>query len=155
MRGSNIASATTANAVDYIVTAQTAVRGTVTGAFAATQADDGQTQSIREIVASNRSQLEHRWTIAGVPSTGTRTFQLKAYRSASTDGDNFQFACLNGSSWVTLATVTNTSLAGYVTATLPAGVSGNVTIRVIDTNRTRGRTALDTVFVEHMFVRAQ
>lgn len=151
----NLASATTANAVDFIVTAQTAVRGTVTGAFTATQADDGQTQSIREIVASNRSQLEHRWTIGGVPSAGTRTFHLKAYRSASTDGDNFQFACLNGSSWVTLATVSNTSLVGYVTATLPAGVSGNVTIRVIDTNRTRGRTALDTVFVEHMFVRAQ
>lgn len=40
-------------------------------------------------------------------------------------------------------------------AALPSSLSGTVYIRVQDTDRTKGRTSLDTIYVDQMFIRSQ
>ncbi len=153
---SNVASATTPSSVDYLVTSQTANHGVVTGSFTLTQTDDLLRQQITETTASSRNSLEHEWTIAGVPSTGTRTLHLQAYRTVSADNDTFLFQVRSGNSW--LAAVTVTKLVDdnvYQTFVLPAGVSGSVRVRVVDSDNRRNVTGNDSVFVDHLFVRAQ
>jgi hypothetical protein len=43
----------------------------------------------------------------------------------------------------------NADLAGV----LPAGLSGNVTVRVVDTNRNAGGQFLDTVSIDEIWIR--
>ena len=38
---------------------------------------------------------------------------------------------------------------------MPAGFNGTVYVRVRDTNRTKNKTSLDTIYVDHMFFRTQ
>jgi V8-like Glu-specific endopeptidase len=156
---SNVASATTpGGATDQVATAETTVTGTASGSFAATHAADGVLQSITEVYTGGnrpRNRLEHRWTIAGVPSAGTRTFMVMAHRTASSDGDSFRFQYQSGSSWVTMVTVSNTAPAGYASYVLPGSIIGDVVVRVIDTNSSRGAVGLDSVRVDHLLIRTQ
>ena len=155
---SNIAFATTASVsvTDYLVTGQTPNHGVVTGGFALTNADDGVRQQIAEVTTNNRNSLEHEWQVAGVPSTGMRTLHLQAHRTVSADNDTFQFQVRNGKSWVTAVTVTKTDDDNvYQTFVLPSGVAGTVRVRVIDSDNRRNVAGNDSVFVDHLFVRAQ
>ena len=38
---------------------------------------------------------------------------------------------------------------------LPSSLTGTVTIRVLDTDRTAGNRPLDTVHIDHMFIRGE
>ena len=155
---SNIAFAKTASVsvIDYVVTSQTPNHGVVTGAFSLTQADDGQRQQIAEVTSSSRNSLEHEWQIANVPSTGTRTLYVQAHRTVSADNDTFPIQVRSGKSWITAVTVTKTLDDNvYQTFVLPAGVSGTVRVRVIDSDNNRNAVGNDSVFVDHLFVRAQ
>jgi hypothetical protein len=155
---SNVAFATTAtvSVTDYLVTGQTANHGVVTGGFALTQADDAQRQQIAEVTTNNRNSLEHEWQIANVPSTGTRTLYVQAYRTVSADNDTFPIQVRSGKSWLTAVTVTQTLDDNvYQTFVLPAGVSGTVRVRIIDSDNRRNVAGNDSVFVDHLFVRAQ
>ena len=162
---SNVASAMTpGTAVDYVATSDTAIEGQVSGSFTATQTGDGVDQWITEVIAGrNRKQtssLEHHWTVGGVPLSGTKAFHVLAYQSPSSDGDNFAFeygtANRRGKvSWTRMVTISGTAPAGYATFAMPSSLSGDVLIRVVDTNSRRNAVALDTVFVDHLFVRVQ
>ena len=43
----------------------------------------------------------------------------------------------------------------YQTALLPATLSGTVYLRVQDTDRTQGNRTLDTLHVDHLFIRSE
>ena len=43
----------------------------------------------------------------------------------------------------------------YDTYTLPSSISGTVWVRVVDTDRTPGNRTLDTVFIDHLFIRVE
>jgi uncharacterized delta-60 repeat protein len=159
----NVASDTTQTSVvvDYLATGDIPVAGQVSGTFADTQAADDTYQAIQEIESggkpSNRySYLEHRWTFQ-VSSGATFQLHVQAYRTDSGEGDAFTFAVsTDGSSFVDVGTVTRTADDGqYQVFTLPAGLSGTVYVRVRDADRTPGRRTLDTVFVDHLFIRAE
>ena len=83
------------------------------------------------------------------------TFYVEAYRPTNSDSDNFTFAySTNGSTWTNMVTVSKSSDDNAnQTYALPAGTSGTVYVRVVDTNRTKGRTSLDTIYVDRMFIR--
>ncbi|HEU4420451.1 MAG TPA: fibronectin type III domain-containing protein, partial [Planctomycetota bacterium] len=153
---SNVASATTASVTDYVATGETPNHGSVGGTYVLTRVDDAQYQQITEVTVNKRNSLEHEWQIAGVPSTGTRTLYLQAYRTLSADNDTFPFEVRNGNQWVLAVTVTKTIDDNvYQTFVLPAGVSGTVRVRVIDSDNRRNAVGNDSVFVDHLFVRAQ
>jgi len=103
------------------------------------------------------SSAEQRWTINVAASGTTRTFYVKAFHSISTDSDDFLFEySTNGSTFLPILTVTKTADNGqYQTFALPGTLSGNVTIRARDTDRTPGHGTTDTLSVDHMYVRSQ
>jgi hypothetical protein len=106
---------------------------------------------------SNRySQLEHRWVFSVLPGTA-KQLHVEGFRTSSLDGDDFRFEySSDGTNFtaITMASLplsdTNTTVVG----TLPSGLVGTVTIRVVDTVRTPGTQSLDAVSIDRMFIRS-
>ena len=143
--------------VDQVASAELPVAGTVSGTYAATHADGGSVQSITERLSGGKpnsrySYLTHTWqfnVVAGTPVT----FYANAWSSSSSDGDTFKFAwSSNNSTFFDLFTVPANDPANVQSATIPA--SGTIYIRVTDTNRVAGKTSLDTVFVDQLYIRS-
>jgi len=133
--------------------------GTVTGTYVATQAVGGSVESIRERLSggsksSRYSYLEHTW-LFNVQAGNSVTFNVTGRRSASTDGDTMVFAySVNGGATyvdflpaISLGTATSN---GSFSAALPTATSGNVRIKVRDSDRKARNVALDTVYIDEM-----
>jgi len=161
---SNSASATTDPAppfIDQVASSESNVFGTVSGTFQDTHADDAVAESITETESGGkpskrRSRLEHSWEIV-VQSGNVITLFANAWSSGSADNDEFQFdfSLNGGSSWMPAFTVSSTSSGNFQSAGLPSSASGSVLVRVTDTDRTQGNRALDTVFVDELFIRTE
>ena len=160
---SNTASETTlpAGTVEDVSSSEIAVSGTVSGSHTDTHTNNVVYESILERESGGRpnrrhSYLEHKW-VFDVSGGSTVTFNVKAYHSVSSDGDDFVFAWSNDDvNYTDMLTVTKTADDGsYQSFSLPAGTSGTVYVRVLDTDQSQGNRPLDTVFVDHMFIRSQ
>ena len=85
-----------------------------------------------------------------------RELHVEGFRTSSTDGDDFRFEwSTNGATWTPVA-LTSLPLSDNgvdLIGTLPSGATGTVILRVVDTNRTAGTQALDTVTIDELFVR--
>jgi len=145
--------------IDQVALADVSTIGTSSGNYLNTQSDNGQTQALTEVLSTSGSAnkrysyLQHVWQFSVAPGT-TVTLNANAWSGGSTDGDQFRFAwSSNGSTYNTLFTVSSTSSANVQSATIPA--SGTIYIRVIDSNRKAGKTALDTLYVDHLYIRSQ
>lgn len=161
---SNTASATTLPQQPGDTTADQdiPVSGSVGGSHIETQASDGGYEVITEVESGGRkssrySYLEHKWAIQAPVGGSTFSFHIEAFRSASSDGDNFVFAwSSDDQQYHDMLTVTKTVDDDQAqTFTFPGSLSGTVYIRVRDTNRTQGNQALDTISIDHMFLRSQ
>jgi hypothetical protein len=100
------------------------------------------------------SMLEHIWTV-NVQGGDPGTLYVKGYHTANSEGDDFAFsASVNGGqSYSPVLTLTKTVDDGqFDSGSLPSGVSGTVYIKVEDTDRSRGNNALDTVYVDELYV---
>jgi serine protease len=131
------------------------VAGTGSGTYTNTFSSDNVYESILERKSGGKpprySYLEHKWTINVTGGTSV-TFFVEAHQSASSDGDNFDFAySTDNSTYIDLVTVTSTSDQVH-SAAIPNSVSGTVYIRVTDTDRTPGNDALDQIFVDEMYI---
>jgi hypothetical protein len=136
-----------------------AVAGKVTGTHTATFANDGAYHAITEKVSGGNSStrysfLEHKWTFS-VPAGATKSFHIEGHHTSSPDGDDFVFAySTDGVNYTNLLTVIKTADdLNYQQASLPAGVTGTVYIRVRDTKQSPGSTFKDTVRVDDMYIR--
>jgi hypothetical protein len=155
---SNTASATTGGttSTSYVVTGERQSHGVIIGSFALTHTSDDSYHQLKERTRSRRNSLKYEYKIGNVPSSGTRTLRLQAYRTLSDDNDIFTFQVRSGGSWVTAMTVTKTvDDDQYQTWVLPSGVSGTVRIRVLDSNNSRNAVGEDTLFVDHLEIVAQ
>ena len=139
-------------------TSESYVAGTVTGSYTDTFADDGVTESIRERESGGKpnnrhSYLEHVWVIP-VQSGNSITLSINAWQSNSADGDNFVFAYSTDgdTNYSDVLTISNTADNGVVTVVLPPETQGDVRIRVKDSDRNKGNRALDTIFVDELYV---
>ncbi len=99
------------------------------------------------------SFLDHECTVDIGAGGGTATLWIDAYTSQSTDGDTFELSATGASGVVTLDRTSDTD--GYQTLTLPAGASGLITVGLSDTDQTPGAKALDSVTVDHLFIRVE
>ena len=156
---SNVASATTPGNVDAVAVAQTITAGTATGDHRNTWSADAVYESIQETetkgkVRVNSLEVVWRLEVAGGSSV---TLFVKAYRTRSRDGDNFDISwSADGSSYTNLLTVSRTSDDGtYQSASLPASLEGTVFIRARDTDRRAGGRGKDTLHVDHLFIRSE
>ena len=83
------------------------------------------------------------------------TVIANAWKSGGAEDDfRFEYAP-DGSSWEVLFTVSSTGSNNTESAPLPLGIAGAIEIRVVDTDRTGKRTALDSVHVGQLVVRVQ
>ncbi len=132
---------------------ETAVTGTVSGTYAATAQADDVRQSITEIAYTGHprktySYLEHRWNF-DLPVGGDATFRLEASRTDNAEGDSFVFTySTDGATWLPLVTVASATEQAYSAAL--GALSGAITVRVVDSDRTWGNLALDAVSVDWM-----
>jgi hypothetical protein len=114
------------------------VSGTVSGTYTATQASDNSYESITEI------------------ESGSVLFYVEAYHSANSEGDDFIFAYstdnVNFTDMVTVTKTTDDNVAQSFV--LPNTLSGTVYVRVTDTDSSQGNKALDTVYIDEMYIRS-
>ena len=160
---SNIANATTnapAPFVDDVAFDEVPIAGSVGGTFTYTTANDGTRQQIAERQSGGRPQnrysyLEHEWLI-DVAGGSAVTLFANVHADASSDSDTFVFTySTDGVTFTDMFEVTNTSDAdNYYSYALPASTNGVVHVRVFDTDQTPGNKSLDTVYVDHMYIRS-
>jgi len=82
---------------------------------------------------------------------------VEGFRSVSTDGDDFRFEySTDGVTFtpVALASLPSSDDDTDLVGALPADLTGTVTIRVVDTDRSAGNQTLDAVSIDELFVRA-
>jgi PKD repeat protein len=133
---------------------QAPVYGTIiSGSYLSTMTQDDNAEILKEALVSSSSRLEQSWTLSVAPGYN-QTFYLDAYHSANTEGDNFVFEYSRDRlSWTPMITVTKTTdndvLQSYA---FPQDVTGLLYVRVRDLDRTTGRTKLDTVGIDQMYV---
>ena len=144
---------------DVVASADIFGSGTVSGSYTATQTDDSTTQSIRERESGGKKQnrysyLAHTWQ-ADLPANAMATVYANAWSGGSSD-DQFVFSwSTDNVNFTELFTVSSTDPANEQSAPLPVVVVGPLYIRVEDSDQTPGNRSLDTVFVDHLFVRAE
>jgi len=158
---SAIASATTAAPppyTNYQANGETIVAGTLTGTYTNTFSDDGSSQGIREVLSGGKpavrySYLEHRWNF-NVGTGSTVTLYVNAWSSGSSDGDTFRFdySVNNGASFSPLFIVSSALNSNLQIANIPGSPSGSIIIRVVDTDHTQGRTELNSINVDHLYI---
>lgn len=158
---SNIASATTLSPPpfsDQLANGEMPVAGTQSGSYADTQANDAAVESLREVVSGGRpstrySYLEHKWTFDVASGFGV-TFHANAWAPANGDGDVFRFAySTDNLSYVDMFTLSASTDGSYQSFALPANTDGTVYVRVTDSNRSGGQVGLDSVFIDHLYIR--
>ena len=148
-------SATPGN-INQFALADLPTAGAVNGSYAATTADDGNSQSITERESGGKrnvrySYLSHSWQFSVTPGASV-TLYANAWSGGSSDGDAFVFAwSSDNSNFNDLFTVTSTADNNLQSAMIPA--SGTIYIRVHDSDQTAGHKILDTVFVDQLFIR--
>ena len=143
----------TAPTDDY-ASAESTDRGTVDGNYVDTHASDDSYEALTEEIHGNRSKLEHEWTFSVTGGTSVQ-FSVEAYKAGTEDDFKFEYST-DGSSWTYMLTVTKTSDDDTPqTFDLPGETSGTLYIHVLDTNRDNKAKDLDTVYVDHMFIRSE
>jgi subtilisin/minor extracellular protease Epr len=147
-----------ASAVQDFANQDIPVSGTVSEDYTYTHDSDNTSESITEVSTRGRpssrySYLEHRWTIDVAGGTKV-TFNVEAYHNANTENDHFEFAySTDGSTYTDMLTVTKTEDDDTLqTCELSETLSGTVYIRVVDTDQTGGRTALDAIYIDQMYI---
>jgi len=139
---------------DYITTEGSIV----SGGFIDTHYIDGIFEELIESESVGKpsdrtTQLNHIWTFNIANGSGY-VFYLNAHHSLNVEGDNFAVSYSKNNSFYTLmTTVTKTTQDElYQVYVFPEDVSGALYIQIKDTDRTRGNSALDRVFIDHMYV---
>jgi hypothetical protein len=133
------------------------VSGTVSGGdYTNTHSSNDDYEQITEVQSggkSNRSYLEHKWTINVIGGAAV-IFYIEAYHSPNSEGDDFEFSySTDDNTYTYMLTVDETGDPdAYQTFVLPSNLSGTVYIRVTDTDQTRGNMILDTIYIDHMYI---
>jgi len=161
---SEVASAATFGATtsDALASGESTIDGVVAaGTLVDTHAADGVAQELREsrsgaTPATRVSALEHEWTLPVAPGTSVELHVL-AHHTLNGEGDDFVFSwSSDGVVFTDVLTLTAIAPGGPpVVAALPPSLSGAVTIRVRDADRTPGNGRRDSLFVDQLFVRTQ
>ncbi len=116
---------------------------------------------VETLITPATSELEHKWTFAGVSAGTDTTFYLEAYRT-NLDSEDFEFyysttGAGSVSTWTPMPSLDLTKTTDddvyqeFSDGTLDA-FTGTLYVGVIDA--TSGDSNLDTVYIDHMYFRA-
>jgi len=100
-----------------------------------------------------RSQLEHKW-IFDVTGGELVTFFVEAHHTVNAEGDHFVFSYstddINYTDMLTVTKTADDDSSNFFV--LPGDLSGTVYVRVVDTDRTQGNRALDSLYVDSLSI---
>ncbi|MEH6515868.1 MAG: PKD domain-containing protein [Halioglobus sp.] len=144
--------------IDQSSSSEQVVAGTLTGDHTRTHDNDGFEQAIRERESGGKKRdrhsfLEHRWNFDVSAGNSTR-LDIKARQSNSSDGDSIQFSySVDGGNYQSVSfSNTNTGVQSFNLAGNP---SGQIVVRVRDSDRSGGNRALDTFYVDYLNIHTQ
>jgi hypothetical protein len=145
--------------VDAQVFEEERVAGRLTGSYLYTWENDGLSQAIRErysdgLRSQRTSYLEHIWRVV-LPERERSVLYVNAWSRASSDNEHFVLdISFDGVTYVQMLDLTaRQDESGIQAIPLPTGSRGTLHIRVRDSDQTPGQQVLDTVYVDHLFVR--
>lgn len=152
---SNTASARTPVAPAFILdvaNGESGNDGSVSGTYVATQADDGQVQTITETGSGpkrRRSQsYAHRWSFDVAGAAGGVTFTANAWVSGS-EGALFRYSTDGGASWANMFSVDATSSDNVQFFVMPPATQGLVWVEARDAARQNGE-GVDTLSIDYL-----
>jgi hypothetical protein len=151
------ATADTHSYTDEVAAGETAVHGSVAGSYVDTWSNDGIAEVIGETETggkpSNRhTRLYHEWQFS-LPAGNTAIVTANAWKTGSGE-DDFRFEySTDGASYTALFTVSSSDPAQEQSAVLPPGVSGQLFVRVVDTDSTPGNRSVESIHIDHFHVR--
>ena len=122
--------------------------------------DNSSAQTIRERESGGRkssrySYLQHTWLFNVTPGN-TVTLHLNAWMTNSSDSDEMRFSySVNGGAYTEFTSIQNSVDMGLASFLMPQTTSGDVRIRVEDTDQTPGRRGLDTVYIRQLYVSSE
>lgn len=132
---------------------QTAVAGSVSGSYTATQTVGGGAQVVTEVNSSGKPSsrfdlLEHVWQLSATTGVQTLTVHASVTDGGDADAGVLVAVSSDGSSWQPVVTI---PAGGSIAAGYDIGRrSGTVYVRVTDTDRTRGQQSHDSVSVDFL-----
>ncbi len=144
------------SSVTQLAQSEMTVVGSRSGDLSDTHSADGIYEELSEVHQGgpprNRvSELEHRWTF-DIESGDSVSVTAVAHRSDTVEDDfAFEYSADGGASFEPLFTINSTTPSSYQ-ADIPAGTSGQVIVRVVDTDRTAGNGDTDTIFVDLLVI---
>jgi hypothetical protein len=140
---------------------ETSFFGNVGGNYTNTAGDDGISQTITEKAtggkpANRTSKADHEWII-DVTGGSSVTLFIKAAATATSDFDVFDFYYSTDAFnyYYAITVGENTSPDTYQAIMLPSTTIGTLFVRVVDRDRLPGNTSLDSVTVDHMYIRSE
>lgn len=142
-------------ACNYLTTGEATARGSVSGSYLDTHVSDDTYESITESIKACRwSILDHTWTFE-ISGNASVVFYVEAYHSSNSEGDDFIFSySMDNVIFTDMFLVTkvadNNICQSYE---LPPYTSGAIYIRVEDTDRTKGNTSQEMIYIDKMFIR--
>jgi PKD repeat protein len=147
--------------VNALVSSEIFVAGSVSGNYMDTREDDDNSEAIRERDSGGKkvnrySFLEHKW-IFNVTPGNVVTLYANAWSSFSTDGDSFTFAySTDDTSYTDMFVIGNDSNPGSLASyPLPASTQGTLYVRVTDSDQNAGNRELNSIYVDHLFIRSE
>jgi hypothetical protein len=140
--------------------------GGIVGSFMDTYSSNNVYEQITELVAEWPSRhgnplytyLTHLWPFEVGAGSLVYSFRLEAHKTESVDNDNFQFSySTDGQNYTGMLTVTKTADDNSVQVyTFPYPMYGTIYVRVKDTNGLDPKSKWpDTIFIDHMYIRAE
>jgi hypothetical protein len=145
--------------VDFTATSDTAMSGSVNGGYTNTFSDNGSSQSITEREsggkpANRHTYLEHRWNF-NISAGVTVTVFANAWSNGSNDGDTFDFeySLDGGNNFSHLFNVASTDPGNMPDFEIPGAPSGQIIVRVVDTDQGAGNREKNTVNIDHLYIR--
>ena len=144
---------------DFPMSGETLFGGTQQGSYADSWTqNEGAVEVLTERESGGKpknrySFLDHEWTVDIGAGGAVVTVWVDAWTTPSADGDTFELT-VGGSSDVLVPDRTSDDDA-YQTLTMPPGVGGILTLRLRDTDQSTGARSLDSVTVDHLFVRVE
>jgi hypothetical protein len=139
--------------------AETTTYGSVSGNYTNTWGDDGVAEVISETESGGKksrrtTRLQHEWQF-NLPAGNSAMVTANAWQTGSGE-DAFRFEySTNGSTYDTLFTVSSGDTAQEHTALLPLGTAGLLYVRVVDTDRTQGNRNVESIHIDHLYVRVE
>jgi len=136
-----------------VVSSENTLAGSVvSGDYTRTFNLDGALEQIIERESGGRkntrySFMEHQWSLSS-PS-GAATLSVSGYAGNSGDGDSFELAYSTGGSFTPFCTLAVGAISSCA-ASFELSNAATVTVRVTDTDQSRGARSLDSVYIDEI-----